>query len=405
MPNLQPVDTVVELLLARVQPVVAMESRHLDNALNCYLAETIVSPIDVPPANNSAMDGYALDSSSLKSSSSSTTDTLLEVSDRIPAGSVGKPLVPGTLARIFTGAEIPAGADTVVIQEDTERLGDKIRILAMPHPGENVRPKGQDVGAGDAILSKGARLTPESLALAASVGVSEVNVFTPLKVAIMSTGDELVEPGGKTHPGQIFNSNRYAIAGLLRNMGMEVIDLGIVRDTQVDTERSLGEAARCADCIITSGGVSVGEEDYVKAAVEKLGKIDIWKLAIKPGKPLAYGEVNGVPFFGLPGNPVSTFVTFLMVAKPYLISMQGGSSPENIAYYGQANFNFKAGSRREYIRVQTSVTSNGVVMLEKFSNQGSGIMTSVVWADALAEVEIDQVVEPGDAIKFYPLRQ
>ncbi len=397
MSLLRPVDEVTDELLALVCPGTLTEVRSLDDSLNCCLAEDIQSPLNVPPGDNSAMDGYAI------AIDSAALNKWMVISDRIPAGHMGKPLALGTAARIFTGAQIPAGADTVIMQENTETEGDKVRLLSLPEPLANVRSKGQDIEAGSIILRKGDRLSSNALALVASVGVSELRVMSPLKVAIMSTGDELVEPGTETEPGQIYNSNRYALAGMLKNLGMQVIDLGIVADTAEETERALIEASEVADCIITSGGVSVGEEDYVKAAVEKLGHIDIWKLAIKPGKPLAYGVVDGVPFFGLPGNPVSTFVTFHIVAKPYLLAMQGFSDVRLQAYSARASFEFKGGSRREYLRVRTRVSDDGEIVLDKFPNQGSGIMTSVVWADALAEVEISQQVKPGDLLKIYPI--
>lgn len=394
--SLRPVDEVVKQLLGLVKPTVKTELRTIDEALNCCAAQDIQSPINVPPADNSAMDGYAIDYSDASPQAS------YRVSARIPAGYVGSRLEPGTVARIFTGAEIPVGADTVVMQENTELVGDELKLLSLPDQFENVRSKGQDIEAGALIIRKGDRLSARTISLIASVGVAEVQVATPLRIAIMSTGDELVEPGNAVAPGQIYNSNRYALSAMLRNMGMEVIDLGIVADTPEATERALLEAASMSDCILTSGGVSVGEEDHVKAAVEKLGKLELWKLSIKPGKPLAYGEVQGVPFFGLPGNPVSTFVTFHIVARQYLLAMQGFSDYEPFCLTGESDFSFKGGGRREYLRVQVQ-NIEGQTRLSKFPNQGSGIMTSVVWADALAMVEAGQVVQPGDRLTIYPM--
>ena len=394
---LKPVDDTIDYLLSVVSKTAATEVRSLGDALNCCLAEDLVSPVNVPPADNSAMDGYAIAHASVQG------NEWLNVSDRIAAGHSGQALLAGTAARIFTGAEIPVGADTVVIQENIESRQDEVLIHEMPEAGDNVRAKGQDIQSGETIVVTGDRITPGCLGLIASIGISRVKVFTPLKVAIMSTGDELVEPGGKLEPGQIFNSNRYALGGLLTEMGMQVVDLGIVADTPEATEQALINAAQQADCILTSGGVSVGEEDHVKAAVEELGSLNLWKLAIKPGKPLAYGDVEGVPFFGLPGNPVSTFVTFMIVARPYLLSMQGYSNVDPGSTYAEAGFDFQAGGRREYLRVTCQSAEDGRVIVEKFPNQGSGIMTSIVWADALAEVDVQQTVSAGDRLKIYPL--
>lgn len=394
--GLHPVDDVVEWLLARAKATDQSIVKSLDAALGHYLYQDICSPVDVPPAANSAMDGYAAAEGALE------VGGVYEVSDRIPAGTVGKPLKSGTLARIFTGAPMPEDADTVVIQEDTTDLGDhKVQVNEVPAVMENVRPQGQDIGQGEVVLARGHRLKPQDLALIASVGLPEVEVYRPLRIAIMSTGDELVEPPETLRPGQIYNSNRYALAGLIRGLGMEVLDLGLVADTPEATRAALRQGASTSDCILSTGGVSVGEEDYVRAAVESMGSLDIWRLAIKPGKPLAYGAVSGIPFFGLPGNPVSTFVTFMMIAKPYLIATQGGNAPRARHFYGVADFSFTAGKRREYLRARIQSNDTAEVTLRKYSNQGSGVMSSVSWADALVEVEIGQQITPGDKIKYY----
>ena len=393
---LHPVDEVVDWLLARAKATDQSIVKSLDSALGHYLYRDICSPVDVPPAANSAMDGYAAVHGTLD------VGSVYEVSDRIPAGTVGKSLKPGTLARIFTGAPMPPGADTVVIQEDTTELGDgKVRVNEIPELTGNVRPRGQDIAQGEVIVARGHRLKPQDLALIASVGLPEVAVYKPLRIAIMSTGDELVAPPTKLRPGQIYNANRYALAGLIRSLGMEVLDLGLVADTPEATREALRQGALASDCILSSGGVSVGEEDYVRAAVASMGTLDIWRLAIKPGKPLAFGSVSGTPFFGLPGNPVSTFVTFMMIARPYLIAIQGGNAPKARPFYGVADFSFSAGNRREYLRTKIQQDDNAEVTLSKFGNQGSGIMSSVSWADALAEVEIGQQITPGDKIKYY----
>ena len=395
MRGLRPVEETIQHLLSKVAVTNRTEVRGLDAALGCCLAEDVVSGLDVPPADNSAMDGYAIRLPSVQE------NEWLEVSDRVPAGRVGHEIQPGTAVRIFTGAPIPAGADTVAMQENCEADGDRVRILELPEPGANVRDRGQDLQSGAVVANAGDRLTPQTLALIASVGCVEVTVFKPLRVAVMSTGDELVEPGGRLADGQIFNSNRYALSGLIRGLGMDVLDLGIVRDTPEATDQALRQAAGQAETIITTGGVSVGEEDHVKSAVERLGQLELWKLAIKPGKPLAFGDVLGKPFFGLPGNPVSTFVTFVILARPYLLAMQGVSQVRASCLHIPAGFSFKAGSRREYLRVRIDGTESGPPSLKKFANQGSGVMTSVAWADGLAEVEIGQQVEPGDILPVY----
>lgn len=397
--TLLPVDQVIDELLAKVSPTGEIVTRLLDDALGCYLADDIRSGIDVPCLANSAMDGYAVNSSEI------VADGVYKVSDRIPAGSVGTALEVGTVARIFTGAPIPTGADAVIIQEDTEPAvgnGDSVVIKTVSVPGENVRPRGQDISQGTTILERGRRLSPQDLGLIASVGVAAVEVFKPLTISILSTGDELIEPANSLQPGQIYNSNRFALAGLLKNMGMNVVDLGVIEDTPLATEKALRRGAQESDCILSTGGVSVGEEDHVRAVVESLGHLDIWRIAIKPGKPLAFGDVLGTPFFGLPGNPVSTFVTFFIIARPYLVAYQGGKQVENEFYIGEADFEYKGGDRREFLRVQAIASKNAVV-LRKFPKQGSGVMSSVSWATALAEVEVGQQVKPGDKLKYYLL--
>ena len=290
-----------------------------------------------------------------------------------------------------------------MMQENCEFEQGRVRILAMPEMGANVRECGQDLLIGTRVVRRGERLTPQLLALLASVGCVEVAVYKPLRIAILSTGDELMEPGGELAPGQIFNSNRFALDGLIRGLGMESVDLGIIGDNPKATEHALRQAVKRADLIVSTGGVSVGEEDHVKSAVEHLGDFDLRKLAIKPGKPMAFGHVLGKPFFWLPGNPVSTFVTFLIVARPYLLAMQGAAEFRSESIMIPAAFSFSGGSRREYLRVRIIETEAGEPGLERFANQGSGIMTSVTWADGLAEIDIGQEVRAGDRLRFYKI--
>ena len=393
--SLSEVDSVIEELLDCANPTLSHLEVKLEESSGKYLAKDIRSQLFLPPVATSAMDGYAIQLESI------AVGQRYRVSDRIPAGVVGKPLDPKTVVRIFTGAPMPQGSDSVVIQENTSSKDKLVTINKLPSFGENVRPRGQDVKKGQIIFSAGHRIMPKDLGLIASVGISRLDIFRPLEIAIISTGNELVEPPNDLGPGEIYNGNRYTLSGLLRELGMKVIDIGIIKDDFEATRTALMEAADRSDCILCTGGVSVGEEDHVRVAVESLGSLDLWQLAITPGKPLAVGSVNGKPFFGLPGNPVSTFVTFLMIAKPYLIALQGGNRPLTKHYFGLSDFAFQAGSRREYLRVRLSANSRGEVWLSKYDNQGSGIMSSVVWADALAEVDIGQQIRYGDKIKYY----
>lgn len=394
------VDEVISTLIDQAATIADVEDVDLKGCVGRVLAEDVVSAVNVPPAANSQMDGYAVnvDDGMMAPGAS------YSVSDRIPAGKVGAPLISGTLARIFTGAPIPEGANAVVMQEDTERLADgRVRVVSVPGRGENIRPAGQDIAAGTCILTQGRRIRPQDAALMASTGTAQCKVFRRLRIAVMSTGDELVAPPGPIGPGQIFNANQYGLAGLIANLGMEVVDLGLVADTAADTEAALRRGARSADCIVSSGGVSVGEEDHVKDAIERLGELTLWRIAIKPGKPLAFGRIDGVPFFGLPGNPVSTFVTFCMIARPYLLKRQGCSDILPRPFYAAAQFSASGGSRREYVRVRLETDGEGNLTALAYANQGSAVMSSVSWADALAEVDVGQRVVPGDRVKVYLL--
>jgi len=391
--TLMSVENALQRLLSQAVPVTACETIALDQALGRILGDDIIATRAVPPANNSAMDGFAVRSTDV------VVGQPLSIHQIIPAGSPGEPLNGGSAARIFTGGEMPIGADAVLIQEDAEF--DEVHLVpkATVKTGENVRPKGQDIQEGAQVLACGQRLGPADLSLLASLGKDNALVYRKLTVAILSTGDELVQPPEALKPGQIYNSNRYALAALLTQMGIAVVDMGIISDDLDATLVALARAAEQADVIICSGGVSVGDRDFVKEAVTQLGALDVWKLAIKPGKPMAYGHVQNKPFFGLPGNPVSTFVTFEVLARPYLVRLQGQLETESVAWPGQAAFEFKAGARQEYLRVR-AVPNGSSVQLIAFKAQGSGVMSSLSWANALAVVAPNQWVRVGDTLPY-----
>jgi molybdopterin molybdotransferase len=393
-------DEALQELLAAARPVAETEEVDTVAAAGRTLVRAQASGLTVPPLDNSAMDGYALRVADVPAAG-----TRLVVSQRIPAGSVGTPHVPGTAARIFTGAPVPAGADAVVMQELCEHAGEGVvQINHVPRPGENIRRAGEDIRAGAEILAAGTRLAPQDIGLAASVGLARLPVFRRLRVAVFFTGDELSMPGEPLKPGGIYNSNRYTLRGLLAALGCEVRDLGIVPDSLDATRAALREAAAASDVIITSGGVSVGEEDHVKAAVQAEGALDLWKIAIKPGKPLAFGKVSrrDTAFIGLPGNPVSTFVTFLMLVRPYLLACQGARATMPRGLMMRADFDWpKPDRRREFLRVRI----NDAGGLELFPNQSSGVLTSCAWADGLVDNPPAQAVARGDLVRFLPFSE
>jgi len=394
---LRSVDDTLHYLLADA-PKWRAEWRDLAHCLSAVLAEDIVADSNVPPADNSAMDGYALRHQDL------VQGKPVPVSQRIPAGLVGEPLSPGTAARIFTGAIIPAGADTVIAQEDCLQDDGVVIVNVAAVQGQHIRPCGQDISSGQLILSTGHRLQAADLGLLASLGFSQLKVAAAIKVALMSTGDELREPGDPLAPGQIYNSNRPMLAAMIRALGCEVVDLGIVADNPSATKAALLLARDSADVVISSGGVSVGEEDHVKAQVEALGELQLWKLAIKPGKPLAYGKLGKVPFFGLPGNPVSGFVTFCLLVRPYLLSMLGVAEPIAPQWPAVANFEWpKAGSRQEYLRARVMPSATGL-QVDIHPQQSSGALTSVSWCNALAVIPIGVTLQHGDGVEIIFLR-
>jgi molybdopterin molybdotransferase len=389
-------------LLDAVRPVADTETVPTLEANGRVLAEDQRATINVPSADNTQMDGYAVRAADCESGSAT-----LPVAQRIAAGSVGDALAPGTAARIFTGALIPPGADAVVMQEQCEAVGDSVTVRHAPRPGEWIRRTGEDVAAGSIILAAGTRLRSQELGLAASVGLAQLKVARRVRVAVFFTGDELAMPGEPLQPGAIYNSNRFTLRGLLENFGCAFTDYGIVPDSLAATRATLREAAREHDLIITSGGVSVGEEDHIKPAVEAEGQLNMWQIAVKPGKPLAFGEVrrkDGTCFFiGLPGNPVSSFITFLLFVRPFLLRLQGVSGPvEPRGYTMRADFTLPKGDRRnEFLRVRVNAAGG----LDLFPNQGSGVLTSTVWGDGLVDNPPGQAILEGDLVRFIPFAE
>ncbi len=365
------------------------------------LAQDVVSALHVPPQDNSSMDGYAL-----RCGEVAEPGVVLPMSQRIAAGANGNALAVGSVARIFTGAPIPPGADAVVMQEDCEALkgptewGD-VRVNVVPKPGQWIRRAGEDVKKGAVVLASGERMTPASLGLAASIGMASLAVVRKPKVALFSTGDELVMPGDVApqdmKPGAIYNSNRFFLRSLLLRLGCEVTDFGIVPDRLDATLDALKKASQRHDLILTSGGVSVGEEDHIKPAVQALGELNLWQIAIKPGKPFAYGRIGSAHFMGLPGNPVSSFVTFLVLVRPFLLRLQGVPDVASKSIAANAHFTWpKADKRREFLRVRRNAAGG----LDLFPNQSSGVLTSAVWGDGVVDNPPGQTITHGDVVQF-----
>jgi molybdopterin molybdotransferase len=393
---MKPLDAALAELLAHAAPLAGGDTVTTWNADGRVLQTAAVSPLQVPPQDNSAMDGYAVCCADVPQAG-----TVLPVLQRIAAGSAGEPLAPGSAARIFTGAPVPPGADAVLMQEDCEALEGAVRINAVPHPGQWIRRAGEDITLGSEVLAAGTRLTPAELGLAASIGLATLQVARRPRVALFSTGDELVMPGEVApqdkRPGAIYNSNRFFLRAMLQRLGCEVSDFGIVPDQRDATIAALREAAEGHDLILTSGGVSVGEEDHIKPAVETLGRLDLWQIAMKPGKPFAYGRIANAHFMGLPGNPVSSFLTFAVLVRPFLLRLQGvvDVAPKTIA--ARADFTCaKADKRREFLRVRHNEAGG----LDLFANQSSGVLTSAVWGDGVVDNPAGETIAAGDTVRF-----
>lgn len=415
-PPLKSLDDALAELLGYATPLSGIEQVTTFDGDGRVLAQDVVSALHVPPQDNSSMDGYAVRCADVTASG-----VLLPVSQRIAAGASGQPLQAGTVARIFTGAPIPVGADAVIMQEDCEPVGDAqpeqgelgtVRIKSLPLSGQWIRRAGEDVTRGAVVLAQGQRLTPASLGLAASIGMSTLPVVRRPRVALFSTGDELVMPGDVAPeympPGAIYNSNRFFLRVLLQRLGCEVTDYGIVPDQRDATLDALREASLQHDLILTSGGVSVGEEDHIKPAVQQLGELDLWQIAIKPGKPFAYGKIfkgtassagarEACHFTGLPGNPVSSFVTFLLLVRPFLLKLQGVTQTAPVAMPVPAHFNWpRADKRREFLRVRRNAAGG----LDLFPNQSSGVLTSAVWGDGVVDNPPGRSIASGDVVQF-----
>ncbi|MBT3532044.1 MAG: molybdopterin molybdotransferase MoeA [Gammaproteobacteria bacterium] len=398
--KLTPISEAFDALLPGLNQVADYEEVDLLSACGRVLAQDCVSDIDVPPHANSAMDGYAIVVGDQQ------VGSVLKITQRIAAGVVGKPLKQGQAARIFTGAVIPEGSNAVVMQENCRIEDDNLYIQQAVVEGENLRRAGEDVTAGRKLLQKGHRLLPQDIGLLASIGHDSVAVKRKLKVALMTTGDELIEPGTALKPGQIYNSNFYTLYSLLAALPVEVLDFGIIGDDFDSTRQALKDASVSVDCIITTGGVSVGEEDHVKAAVEAEGKLELWKLAIKPGKPLACGKLGNAQFFGLPGNPVSAFVTFALVVRPCLLSMLECESIFANQYQMKSGFeSAKSGERQEYLRAMVSRDKDHAVNLIPYSNQSSGVGASLSNADGLLIIPPHCEVKIGDNLDFIPFNE
>ena len=391
------VDEALEVLLSGAKAVSEIEQVPALEASGRVLARALASTMDVPPMDNSAMDGYAL-----RASDVSAPETRLRIAQRIAAGEVGKPLAAGTAARIFTGAPIPQGADAVVMQEFCAVEGDSVVVRKVPKPGEWVRRTGSDVRQGATVVQAGRRLLPQDTGLAASVGIGTMPVYRRVRMGLFFTGDELVMPGEPLAPGRIYNSNRFTLNAMAHAFGCEVRDYGIVPDSLEATRAVLKRASAECDIIVTSGGVSVGEADFVKPAVEAEGSLLMWRISMKPGRPLAFGRVGASAFIGLPGNPVSSFVTFLIFVRPFLLRTQGISEVAPRVTDARADFDWiEPDPRREFLRVRWNANGG----LDLYPTQDSAVLTSTAWADGLVDNPPNRSIRKGDRVSYLPFAE
>lgn len=399
MPTLTPLEDALDHLLASAPSGRTVERVPIADALDRVLAADIVAPLSIPPWDCSAMDGFAFARDTL----GTADEVTLPVVQRIAAGSVGTRLAPGGAAQIFTGGPIPPGADTVVPQEDCSAADGTVTIHHAPPLGRNVRRAGEDIRKGAIVLRQGAVLRAGALGLAASLGLVELPVYRRLKTAVFFTGDELVRPGEPLGAGKIYRSNDCTLRALLMRSGCQVIDLGHVPDCPDLTAGVLDDAGHRADVVISTGGASVGEEDHVRHALERVGRLELWRLNLKPGKPLIYGRVHGTPFIGLPGNPVAVFITFLLVVRPFLQRLQGATVTRPAEFPVRAGFDWpRPNKRREFLRARLVDGDDGRPEVAIHPNQGSGALGSTAWADGLVDIPGSQAVRRGETVGFLP---
>ena len=385
-------------LLDRARPIEGNERVAVEDALGRIVAADVTAPIDVPGHANSAMDGYAVRAADIPD----LGETTLRVAQRIAAGEVGSALAAGEAARIFTGAPIPEGADAIAIQEDCRRDGATVVVPGPLAPGTFVRPRGNDIRTGAMVLKAGTRIRPQEMGVAASVGIDRIEVRRRPRVAIVSSGDELRRPGEPLGPGQIYNSNRFTLLGLLQRFGWDVVDLGLVADTFEATRAALLEGANRSDVLITTGGVSVGEEDHVRQALEAIGELEMWKVRVKPGKPIVYGRIGACDLLGLPGNPVSALVTFCLFVRPFILRRLGAADVLPAPVQVTARFEWpKPGGRREFARARLAVDESGEASAEIHTRQGSDVLSATSWATGLVEIAEGTTVAPGDSVRYW----